>query len=268
MKSACRLAVRNRITLVSLYGWKSEGEIVQISKSGKFFVQLDIWRDEKIREVDIKIINESITVTKIIRGLDEFIDLIGTLDQGILDAILKGTPSKMNSFTQMDNFSVPGLFNLNSSQNEAVKRAIYYKCSIIQGPPGTGKTETAAAIIYHIRQKCLQRPYEIEQERIIFYSSQKVKNLIDDRALADALETEKKNFQSLINRKNHMKKFLEIELLYKIIHAGNTQLERFIGRKTLYQDEKKEKKYVREKLKWLPRSLILYTQMQNMISFL
>lgn len=164
----CRLTVGNKITLTSLYGWESGGEIVQILKTGEFFVMLEVWHDEEIREVDITIITQSSTIKKIIDGLNEFIESSGTLDNGIMEAVLTGTPSVMSAYAYMDNFSVKGLFNLNPSQNEAVKRAIHYKCSIIQGPPGTGKTETAAAIIYHISKKCSNRPHEVVHEENYF----------------------------------------------------------------------------------------------------
>ena len=47
-------------------------------------------------------------------------------------------------------FSVPGLPELNNSQNNAVKSVLQKPLSLIQGPPGTGKTVTSATIIYHL----------------------------------------------------------------------------------------------------------------------
>ncbi|KAJ8599766.1 hypothetical protein CTAYLR_003412 [Chrysophaeum taylorii] len=48
---------------------------------------------------------------------------------------------------------VPGLPDLNHSQQAAVKAVIQQPLSLIQGPPGTGKTVTSAAIVYHLARQ-------------------------------------------------------------------------------------------------------------------
>ncbi|KAI9172475.1 Regulator of nonsense transcript [Paramyrothecium foliicola] len=47
-------------------------------------------------------------------------------------------------------WAAPGLPELNSSQQDAVKEVLRKPLSLIQGPPGTGKTVTSATIIYHL----------------------------------------------------------------------------------------------------------------------
>jgi regulator of nonsense transcripts 1 len=47
-------------------------------------------------------------------------------------------------------WGAPGLPELNSSQQDAVKEVLRKPLSLIQGPPGTGKTVTSATIIYHL----------------------------------------------------------------------------------------------------------------------
>lgn len=48
---------------------------------------------------------------------------------------------------------VPGLPDLNHSQQAAVKAVIQQPLSLIQGPPGTGKTVTSAAIVYNLTRQ-------------------------------------------------------------------------------------------------------------------
>lgn len=48
--------------------------------------------------------------------------------------------------------SVPGLPELNPSQQAAIKQVLQRPISLIQGPPGTGKTVTSASIVYHLAQ--------------------------------------------------------------------------------------------------------------------
>lgn len=48
---------------------------------------------------------------------------------------------------------IPGLPELNHSQQAAVKAVIQQPLSLIQGPPGTGKTVTSAAIIYNLAKQ-------------------------------------------------------------------------------------------------------------------
>ena len=41
----------------------------------------------------------------------------------------------------------------NSSQRQAIQHAIQNKLTLVRGPPGTGKTETACAILHHLKNK-------------------------------------------------------------------------------------------------------------------
>lgn len=52
-----------------------------------------------------------------------------------------------------ENFAVPGLPPLNSSQVEAVAAVLQRPMSLIQGPPGTGKTVTSATLVYHLTKQ-------------------------------------------------------------------------------------------------------------------
>lgn len=58
-----------------------------------------------------------------------------------------------NKCTIPDRLSVPGLVELNPSQNHAVREVLRRPLSLIQGPPGTGKTTTSASIVYHFVQQ-------------------------------------------------------------------------------------------------------------------
>ena len=52
-----------------------------------------------------------------------------------------------------DEYAVPGLPPLNSSQVEAVAAVLQRPMSLIQGPPGTGKTVTSATLVYHLTRQ-------------------------------------------------------------------------------------------------------------------
>ena len=52
-----------------------------------------------------------------------------------------------------EDFSAPGLPQLNESQAEAVSTVLQRPMSLIQGPPGTGKTVTSATLVYHLTKQ-------------------------------------------------------------------------------------------------------------------
>jgi len=52
-----------------------------------------------------------------------------------------------------EDYAVPGLPPLNSSQVEAVAAVLQRPMSLIQGPPGTGKTVTSATLVYHLTKQ-------------------------------------------------------------------------------------------------------------------
>lgn len=59
-----------------------------------------------------------------------------------------GAGNKSSSVTR-----VPGLPDLNHSQQAAVRSVVQQPLSLIQGPPGTGKTVTSAAIVYNLAKQ-------------------------------------------------------------------------------------------------------------------
>lgn len=52
-----------------------------------------------------------------------------------------------------NNYSAPGLPDLNDFQMDAVKTVLQRPLSLIQGPPGTGKTVTSATIVYNLTRQ-------------------------------------------------------------------------------------------------------------------
>ena len=112
------------------------------------------------------------------------------------------------------NYSVPNVFALNPSQNEAVARALKYKCSVIQGPPGTGKTETAAAIIYHILRKCRSQNSLIQMSNF----NQSLRNR------EETIARERGEYSTNINDKQIIKNQLEHQLILAIIEAGKKRI--------------------------------------------
>lgn len=65
----------------------------------------------------------------------------------------KGAKKKASTSYLLEDFSAPGLPQLNDSQNKAVEQALQDPISLIQGPPGTGKTVTSASIVYHLAHR-------------------------------------------------------------------------------------------------------------------
>ena len=52
-----------------------------------------------------------------------------------------------------EEWTAPGLPELNHSQISAVKHCLEQPLSLIQGPPGTGKTVTSATVVYHLARQ-------------------------------------------------------------------------------------------------------------------
>ena len=93
--------------------------------------------------------HDTSTFERLIKGLEAFNE--NTQDTEIFKIILgRQKEALMKYFIDHNDYSIPGSRTLNSTQNEAVRKALKYKVSVVHGPPGTGKTETIITVIYHI----------------------------------------------------------------------------------------------------------------------
>lgn len=108
-------------------------------------------------------------------GMIDFLDW--DLDPDITSVFLGlKTEAYLDLNIEVDDYSVNGLFQLNHSQIEAVRKALNYKVSIIQAPPDTGKYRTISSIVYHIDKLC--RPHS--EESIIYFRNRNGNNPFGD----------------------------------------------------------------------------------------
>lgn len=147
----CKFTERDEIKITSskISNWDAIGKITSIS-DGKFFILLSKIAPMNLNKINMSIINDSSTFDRLLSGLKKFSP--STQSPDILEAIL-GTDKKaeMKYFFNCQDYSLPDAQRkLNSSQSNAIRNAMKYKCSVIQGPPGTGKTETIVTLVYHI----------------------------------------------------------------------------------------------------------------------
>ncbi|OMJ83073.1 hypothetical protein SteCoe_16052 [Stentor coeruleus] len=147
----CKFTERDEIKITSskIANWDAVGKITSIS-DGKFFISLSKIAPASLNKVNLSVINDSSIYDRLFSGLKRFNAF--SQSQDILEAIL-GTDKKaeMKYFFNCIDYSLPDAKKkLNSSQSEAIRKAMKYKYSVIQGPPGTGKTETIVTLVYHI----------------------------------------------------------------------------------------------------------------------
>ncbi|OMJ86380.1 hypothetical protein SteCoe_12106 [Stentor coeruleus] len=148
--------------VVSADLFKANGVIEKVSQ-GEVTVELLLGKKGKddLRKVHIKSVYTDVAYNRMIRGLKSFRSMESSLKNLILGYDVKFFEYPIGD---IDDFSVPNLPRLNSSQQSAVRKALTTKISLIQGPPGTGKTVTTASIVYHF-SKILNQPSEYEKTK-------------------------------------------------------------------------------------------------------
>ena len=197
--------------------WKSKATLIRKEKNGEFHIRLAFGSSNIPDEVDIKVDNKSNPNRLIISGLEKLASR--TFDLDLMNSILTGATTIMKDPSPRHSYNVPNLFTLNPSQTEAVAHALKYKCSVIQGPPGTGKTETAAAIIYHILEKCrsenaLRQDFDLDNRR---------------RNNEETINRERNDYNNNIAQRRALKKELERRLICAIIGIGNQRINALTG---------------------------------------
>ena len=169
---------------ISAPQFKSDGIIYGINNQGIVTVELAKKKIglSSMTRVTVKPVYNDVAYERMKRGLKSF----KNVSQEFKDTIL-GYNVKMNEFEdqELEDYSAPGLPKLNPSQNEAVKRSLISKISLIQGPPGTGKTVTTATIVYHL-SKIINKPkqYEITRDKVNEYEKL-VESTFNDIQLID-----------------------------------------------------------------------------------
>ena len=134
--------------------------------------------------MNIELKNKVNPLKKVLRGLEEFENFEN--EDPVMLGIILGCINEVNllHYNHSYNFDVPELFNLNLSQQKAVKMALKFKFSIIKGPPGTGKTETLAAIVYHILYNRKKDKYPNDEKILVCAASNVATTLLKKRLLS------------------------------------------------------------------------------------
>lgn len=139
--------------------WVAHGFVIKIpdSRSEETTLELQVGVAPPIKVTSgftLKFLWSGVTFERIQKSLKEFAteetSVSGYLYHKLLGheikAIVFNTPPP-------ENFSVPGIAELNPSQLEAVASVLKHPLSLIQGPPGTGKTVVSTTIVYHINKQ-------------------------------------------------------------------------------------------------------------------
>lgn len=149
--------------VVSADLFKANAIIEKVSNQGEVIVELLQGKrgKENLKKIHIKSVYTDVAYNRMIRGLKSFKSMEPNLKNLILGYDVKFYEYPIYN---IEDFSVPNLPRLNSSQQSAVRKALTTKISLIQGPPGTGKTVTTASIVYHF-SKMLNLPSEYEKTK-------------------------------------------------------------------------------------------------------
>ena len=180
----CKFKIYDKLAIKHEHG-VSKGELIKTERNGLFSIKLYDYLPD-VKEVSLKVENKKNPLQKIIDGLESFEK--SRIDADIVNIILGQSSVILLNFYNFDlDFSIPGLLDLNPSQNTAVSHALKYKFSIIQGPPGTGKTETLAAIVFHILYNT-EKVFDCDKKILVCANSNVATTLLKERLVSKGIE--------------------------------------------------------------------------------
>lgn len=154
-----RLAMGDEVLLshdtVTTHKWSERGIVVFLPKTAAMELAIAVAADENIINMTtgftIEFMWKGATFDRMQEALRHIAQPKPNINKYILSKIFghKVQPLTLKN-TVPKRVSVPGLAQLNPSQEAAVKAVLQQPLSMIQGPPGTGKTVTSATIIYQL----------------------------------------------------------------------------------------------------------------------